>query len=72
MDFSIKQDANKQSIYVEPGYIYFKNTYISSSDQFKFVYVFGPIDKNELTYKTISKEEFDAFNFKKSSKTLYG
>jgi hypothetical protein len=32
MDFSIKQDANKQSIYVEPGYIYLKNIYIPSSD----------------------------------------
>lgn len=49
-----------------------KSTYIDNMDQYKVVYILGPLDKTQLNYTGISKEEFDQVTFNQAGKTEYG
>ena len=66
VDVTPKQDANKQQIYVDPGQITIKSTHLNHYDLFNFIYVFGPIDRNDL----INNDNKVVFNAEK--KTLFG
>lgn len=71
MDVTPKQDANKQQIYVEAGQITVKNCLVTSCDQFKFVYILGPVDKAELVH-SLEKDDLDKVVFNEEKKSVYG
>lgn len=49
-----------------------KNTLVSSSDQFQFVYILGPLEKSEILYSGLEKEDFEKTVFNEEKKSVYG
>lgn len=57
MVYASKSDANFD--FVPSGQITMKSVYIENINQYKLVYILGPLEKTKLDYTGITKEEFE-------------